>query len=296
MRRFRTFLASKKIFFTFLLLLTFVLGCTSDKGGAIKTKVERKDLVQRVTVSGTIVAAKQTIIQVTYEGYVEKLFVEIGQKVKKDQPLVTVVQSLASQEQGFPLRAPYDGVVTQILKKEGEYVPGGNSTSVDSGNRLMRFDDLSSLFVEVNIPEIDVGKIKIGQTAKLRTSALLDQSFEGTVKEIALASKEQDRWNRGQVEFAARIQINNPSVQLKPGLTAMVDIIVEKKEAVLVLPHQYVQREGDQSFVTTVKGQRKDIKVGLRNDEYFEITDGLNDGEEVRQVDYVELMLKEKPS
>lgn len=279
-----------KLFLMTALMMGMLFGCTSQKPQAPKAKVERKDLIQRVTVSGTVVPARQTSIQVSFEGYVKKVYVKMGDKVKKDQPLVTVVQSLVGGEVGFPIRAPYDGTVVQLLKKEGEYVPPNASS--DGGNRLLRFDDLSKLYAEVNIPEIDVGKIKPGLPATLRASALLDQSFAGKVSEVSIASRDQDRWNRGQVEFATRIEITEADPRLKPGLTVMVDIIVDRKEKVLVLPHQYVQREDDKFIVTTLKGEKKEIQVGLRNDEVLEITGGLSEGDEVQQVDYVELMLK----
>src|SRR4051812_25620135 len=80
----------------FVSAILLAAGCTKTTTKNANAKVERKDLVQRVTVSGTVASARQTVVQVSFEGYVKKLYVTMGEKVKKDQPLVTVVQSLAS--------------------------------------------------------------------------------------------------------------------------------------------------------------------------------------------------------
>lgn len=274
-----------------LISILFLAACT-DKGASKSTtgKVQRKDLVQRVTLSGNIEPARKTTIQISYDGFVRKLFVKVGEKVQKNDPLVSVSQSLQSSEPLFPIRAPYEGVVVQVLKKEGESVTGAAGTT--GSNRILRLDDLSKLYVDVLVAEIDVEKIKIGMDATIRAASVLGRTYKGKIRNISLASVEQERWNRGQVQFSCEVEILDPDSNLKSGMSVSLDLIAGKKEKVLVLGHEFIQKDGDQFFVTLADGERREIKIGMQNEEVFEILEGLKEGDEVRQIDFVELMKK----
>src|SRR5262249_29427834 len=116
--------------------------------------VARGDVVQRVTISGLVTPIRTASLTSPYDGYIQKMFVEIGQKVKKGEPIVTISQTPdGSMEQIFPLRAPFAGEVVQVLKTEGANVVGSTSSSTDKS--VVRIDDLSKLFVLSDTPEID---------------------------------------------------------------------------------------------------------------------------------------------
>ncbi len=283
---------SAKSWFSALTIFT-VFGCTGNKTAeGTWGKVQTKDLIQRVTVAGTIVPYRKTMVQVSYDGFIRKLYVTIGQHVKKDDPLASVSQSLQSTETVFPLRAPYDGTIVQILKREGESLTVAADSSGNPNNRILRLDDLSKLMIDVAIPEIDFAKMKVGLEAKIRASSILDQTYKGIIRELSLAAKEQDRNNRGQAEYTGKIEILNPDEHLHPGMSVMLDLIVDQRQKVLTLAHEYLQKDGEDYFVTTRTSAHQKIKVGLRNEEDFEITEGLKLGEEVQQVDYMNLLKK----
>lgn len=275
-------------------LSVLLAACTPSAPKGVRIgKAERKDLVQRVTVSGAVAPARQTTISVPYSGFVRKLYVGLGDKVKKDDPLVSVSQALDSSERLFPLRAPYDGTVVQILKREGESVVASGSGS-DTGNRILRVDDLSKFFVNAGAAEIDVVKLKVGLETVIRIASVPQRTYKGVIREIALAPTEQERWNRGQTEFACRIEILDADAAVKSGLTLNMDIVTAKKENVVAVPHEFVEASDDGFFVTMKSGERRAIKVGLRNEEDFEVTEGLKAGDEIQQVDFLALVLKEK--
>ena len=98
-----------------LVLVTIFLLKSKEKSDSEKSigigLVIRQDLVQRVTIAGTVTPLKKTVITAPYSGYVKKIYVKIGDLVKRGDPIVSVVQSLQGGDDVFPLRSPLDGVV-----------------------------------------------------------------------------------------------------------------------------------------------------------------------------------------
>ncbi|MEI6790340.1 MAG: efflux RND transporter periplasmic adaptor subunit [Myxococcaceae bacterium] len=258
------------------------------------------DLIQRVTVPGVVSANKKTTFTAPYPGYVKKIYVQVGQKVSAGDPIISLVQSLRNpDDEVYPLRAPFSGTVVQILKTEGEYVEQYGTTSGMGGsapaNAMVRIDDLSKLFVEATAPEIDVDKLKEGQEVLFKSSALLGHSYKGKIKSIFLAAKEQSDSDRSKVEFAVRIEVLNADGHLKPGMSVIVDIITKQLIHVLMLRHEFIQKEGNQYFVTLQNGSKRKIEVGVQNEEVFEILKGLKEGEKVQQTDFLSIIKAGKP-
>lgn len=243
------------------------------------------DLIQKVSIAGTLIPNKKTIISAPYSGYVRKLYVKVGSQVRSGEPIVSFSQSLRELEtEIYPLRAPFSGTVVQVLKTEGEYVE--QQSTQGSGSALVRIDDFSQMLVEANSPEIEVGKLRIGMDAIIRVSAILDHTYQGKIQTISLAAKDQKDWDRSRVEFPVMIQVTNQDNQIKPGMSVIVDIITHQRKNVLTLKHEFIQQEGPQYFVITEKGERKNIQVGIQNEEVFEVKQGLAEGDRILQVDY----------
>lgn len=258
-----------------------VSGSKSGYGTVIK-----QDIMQRVTIAGTVTPLKKTIVTAPYNGYVKKLFVKIGDKVKQGDPIVSVVQSLQASDSSFPLRSPLSGVVVQIEKSEGEYVKEG-----DPKEFILRIDDTSKLYVVANAPEIDRVKVKAGQDAVIKASAILSRKYKGVIRDLSLAAREKDQWSRSQVvEFPIRIEITDSDETIKSGMSVVIDVITAKKENVLTLRHEFIRRENERHFVVLASGKRKDIQVGIQNEEGFEIVSGLQEGERIKQIDFSEMI------
>ncbi len=252
----------------------------SDTGQVIK-----QDIVQRVTIAGTVVPLRKTIVTAPYNGYVKKLFVKIGDVVKQGDPLVTIVQSLQSGDGSFPLRSPLNGRVAQIEKSEGEFVKEG-----DSSGFILRIDDSSKLSIIAYVPEIDRVKLKNNQEAVISASAILDKKYKGIIRDLSLAAREKDQWGRSQVvDFPLRIDITDSDETIRPGMSVVIDVITAKKEKVLTLRHEFIRRENEKYYVILSSGKRKDIQVGIQNEEGFEITGGITEADKIKQVDFSDL-------
>ena len=251
--------------------------------------VSKQDLIQRVTIAGGVTPNKKAIITAPYNGYVKKLFVKIGDSVKQGDPLVSVTPSLQSNDNPFPLRAPFSGTVVQIEKSEGEFIKEG-----DIKDFILRIDDTSKMFILANSPEIDRVKVKLNQEAVIKASAIINKQYKGVIRELSLASRNKDEWSRSQiVEFPIKIEITDPDELIKSGMSAVIDIITAKKENVLMLRHEFIRRDDQNYYVVLETGKRKDIQVGLQNEEGFEVVSGLAEGEKIKQVDFSDLNVAE---
>lgn len=247
-------------------------------------RVERADLARQVTVAGTVVPQRRTVITPPYNSYVKKLFVRLGDNVKDGDPVVSLVQSLRdSGTDVFPLRAPFSGSVVQVLKSEGEYVETGRE-----GNAIVRIDDLTRLFVNSDVPEADIGKIKIGQQVLIKANAILNRAYHGVIREMALAAKEKKEWSRtgDRVDFEVKMEVIDKDARVRPGMSVIVDIITDKRTNVLALAQEYIEKTDGNYFVTLENGERRKIEVGLQNEDKFEIIKGLAEKDAVRVVDF----------
>jgi multidrug efflux pump subunit AcrA (membrane-fusion protein) len=256
------------------------------KGSDAVGAVTRQDLVQRVTIAGTVISKRRTVVAAPYNGYVKQIFVKVGDKVKPGQALVSVAQSLQSSEPVFPLRAPYAGTVMHVNKHEGEYVKEG-----DAVDYILRLDDLSQLFVQANAPEMDWAKLHNGLDAVIKASAINNRSYAGRITELTLAPQPAQQGSSGGSgnEYPVRIEVLDPDSQLGPGMSTVVDIITQKKEKVLTLRHEFVFRGADGAYVMLAEGGKRKIETGLQNDEVIEVKSGADEGTKVRQVDFSEL-------
>jgi RND family efflux transporter MFP subunit len=216
---------------------------------------------------------------------------EIAQARARLRKADVALQAAKDQLAYAVLRAPIDGTVIHRGIEVGEMVTPGVS---ETGDRqpLLTVADLSRLVVESDINQIDVGKLDLGLPVAIRVDTLPDVEFKGKVHKIApaaVAGKERD------VQlFPIETLIEPEGTQrLRPGMSADLDIFVQKRPNVLLLPVQAVTRErGRAGFVTFVakgpdgrwKKERRAVTLGASSDQQVEVASGLAEGDQV-QVD-----------
>lgn len=246
--------------------------------------VSKVDILQKVTAAGASASNKTTFIIAPYDGIIKKFYVDVGTDVKKGKPLFTLVEHTAQLvDQTYPLRAPFTGRVSHIFYEEGEQVDSKDTNK----KKILRLDDFSSFYIKADIPEIDIAKVKLGQSVIIKFSALLNKNYKGTIEKISLAPASSDDWGkRNKVEFPTVVKLLNPDEKIRPGMSVILDIIIQEKKGVLALKHHYIKKEKGKYFVTTAAGEKKEVEVGIQNEEYFEITSGVQEGEKIRPVDF----------
>lgn len=248
-------------------------------------RVKRGDLVQRVTVTGLVTPLRRTVFIAPYAGYIRRLYVTVGQKIRAGDPVVSVVSSLTSPEEIYPIRAPFGGIVVDVPKSEGEFV-----TDKDAKDPMVRVDDLSKFFVVAKSPELEAARIKVGMEVEIRINAITDGTLKGVVRTVDLAAKEGDGWKQQQATFDVRVEVLNPPPDIRSGQSAVIDIVTNKYPDVLYLDHEFINQEGDQNFVITKSGKKIPIQLGRQSDLAAEIKSGLKEGDEVQQIDFLKLL------
>jgi HlyD family secretion protein len=163
------------------------------------------------------------------------------------------------------VEAPFNGTVTQVEPKVGD--------QVSSGTRAFRIDDLSELYVDVQISEVDINRVVIGQEVELSFDAISGQTYTGDVTEVATVGEDTG----SGVDFTVTLRIVDPDKQVRPGMTAAVNIIVTKKENVLAIPSRAVRTSDGQRIVYVLRGnsaQPVNIEVGAISDTSIEVVSG----------------------
>lgn len=183
------------------------------------------------------------------------------------------IELINAQIENTKISSPVSGIVFQKFASMGEMV--------NPGVPLVTVYDPKTLYIEVNVDEADIGKIRIGQGAQIVLDAYPGEVVDGVVSYIALAS--QDVKEKG-VTFLVRIAVRRSGVILRLGMTADVDIFIVRKENVIVVPLDAVFEKDSKKFVFTIvygRAKKKEIKVGMEDDEGAEVIDGLKEGEEI---------------
>jgi cobalt-zinc-cadmium efflux system membrane fusion protein len=279
-----------RVFLIFILIGMFAAGTyyffNSKKVTFSTSKVIRKNLIKTITIDGKISPYRSTKIAAPYNGYIKKIYVKLGQSVKKGSPIVSVTQTLNfAHESVYPIPAPFAGTIVQINNYAGEYVLASNNS-----NHIVRIDDLNKLFIDADVTELDISKLEKGLKGVVKVSALNDKEYEAVVRELFLAPKDDNsNWGQKDIKYPVRLEILNKDDSLKSGMSVLVDIIVNKKEDVLVLKHEYINKDKDKKYVILEDGTKIFIRTGLFNDEEVEVLDGIREGDIVRQVDFLSL-------
>lgn len=150
------------------------------------------------------------------------------------------------------LIAPFDGTITRIDFQVGDQVSPGSAS--------IRIDDLSRMLVDVDIPEVDINRVKLGQKVTMTFDAILDKSYNGEVIEIARAGQVV----QGNVNFTVTIRLLDADPSVLPGMTAAVNITVEEIPDALLVPNRAVRlRDGKRVVFILRDGQAAPVEIRL---------------------------------
>ncbi len=150
------------------------------------------------------------------------------------------------------LEAPFDGTVTEVNSKVGDMVAPGTAT--------FRIDDLSHLLADVEVSEVDINNVKVGQPVQLTFDAIQNETFTGKVTQVASIGAAQ----QGIVNFLVTVTVEDPKGEVRPGMTAGVNIVVEQLKDVLLVPNRAVRLIGNQRIVYILKnGASTPVNISL---------------------------------
>lgn len=193
------------------------------------------------------------------------------------------LQSAQEALDSYTITSPISGTVIEKNLKTGDQLNGG-----DSGAMAVIYD-LSQLELQMDVSELDIGQIQPGQTVEITAEALPGQTFTGVVEKVSVNGTTTD----GFTTYPVTILLSEYG-DLNPGMNVSADIIVERAENALCVPAEAVNSDGTvlvagegafaEDGVTIAdpsKIESRPVTLGRGNQDFVEITSGLEEGETV---------------
>ncbi len=187
------------------------------------------------------------------------------------------------------IRAPNDGIVNILpnFRAGGSFgqspPPFKEGDQAWTGAAIAEIPDLSEMYIDLKLDEVDRGKLRLGQAVRIRVDAIPEKEFHAKLDWISpIAALIFRGGGNSEKTFPARATLNNLDPRLRPGMSASAEIIIEREPNSLLIPVRasftqkdkpavYIQR-GDQFLIRT-------ITVGKRNEEDMVVLSGLKEGD-----------------
>lgn len=186
------------------------------------------------------------------------------------------------------LTAPFNGVITEVDVMAGDLV--------NPGELAFQIDDMSKQYVDLEVSEVDINKVKVGQQVDLTFDAVTSKQYVGKVDQIGLVSKV----NAGAVNYLVTVLLTDPDANIRQGMTGSASIVVGEKQDVLLVPTIAIRIENNQSLLDVRRnGQISTvvIQTGLASDSQTEIVSGdVRAGDEAVINQAVNSLLSGRPS
>lgn len=163
------------------------------------------------------------------------------------------------------LEAPFSGTITDVQTKPGD--------QANPGQYAFRLDDLAHLLVDVSVSEVDINRIQVGQPVVLTFDAILNKEYQGTIIDVGQVGTVA----QGVVEFPVTVELTNPDKDVKPGMTAAVNVVVDKLEDVVLVPNRAVRLLDGKRVVYVLDGgtlEPREIVLGASSETMSEVRDG----------------------
>ena len=179
--------------------------------------------------------------------------------------------------------SPIDGIVLSRDVQMGDAVSSilvlGSSATL-----VMTLGDTSEVYVKGKVDESDIGKVYLGQPARIKVESFKDKTFSGKVTKISPMGVEKDN----VTTFEVRVSIQNPGGELKAEMTANAEIILEEHKNVLQIPEGAIIYDKDKkASVETPDPKGKEgkdkvaVNIGISNGAKTEVLSGLKEGDQV---------------
>ena len=218
---------------------------------------------------------------------VEDILDSYQDAVDQAQEKIESAQSNADNKQetydNYTITAPISGQVITKNVKAGDKIARSSSSSTST---LAVIYDLSEVTFEMSVDELDVGRVKVGQTVNVTADAIEGKTFIGKVTNISLQSSQSN----GVTNYPVTVTLDEVG-DLLPGMNVDGTIILDQVDDALMIPVDSLMR-GNRVYVKDDSVTRQqgnipagfkavDVETGISNDDYVQITSGLSEGDEV---------------
>ena len=257
----------------------------------------------------------ETTVTASAAGTVDALLVQEGDSVVKNQAILRLesdslddsirsaelslrdaqlsLQSAIDQLDNYSITSPIAGTIVEKNYKQGDKLDNSSALS----DSLCTIFDLSYLTLTLNVDELDVAKIEVGQEVAVTAEAVEGQSYRGVVTKVNINGTTMG----GVTSYPVTVRIDETD-GLLPGMNVDVEIEVQSETGVLAVPVSAVER-GNRVLVKTgetVEGagttldenglpvgyEYREVTLGINDDDYIQITGGLEEGDEIAYAAY----------
>lgn len=179
------------------------------------------------------------------------------------------VESAQKQLNDTKVRAEIDGTISSLNVSAG--------STVSTQSEAATIVDMDRVKVAFNVSEDVINRISVGSTAYITISAVSNEPYEVQIASLSPSADADTKL------YAVEAYIDNPSGEIKPGMFASIKLVLEERENTVSVPLNTVIQQNDEKYVYVVDSDniahKTTVETGLENDEYIEITSGLNMGD-----------------
>ncbi|MFH0892442.1 MAG: efflux RND transporter periplasmic adaptor subunit [Candidatus Falkowbacteria bacterium] len=236
----------------------------------------KDDAVQNIKNGEASVAAKELSLRQAKDNYEELLAPLTDAELASARSQLTSA-SISLEKAQLDLKkatilSPIDGQIAALNYKAGDII-------TDTAKSVATVINNDTLFIEVNIEEAEISKIKVGDRAIASFDALNGDEIPGEISFISLTSGSS---NNGIVTYLVRVLLDNSAKKdIREGMTAAVKFVTAGVEDVLSIPVEAVRNVGGKPSVQTATGEWKAVTTGFTDGKYVEVISGLNEGDRI---------------
>ncbi len=229
-----------------------------EEGAVPKSQVEQAEL-----------AASEKSLEVA-KGQVKQAEIAYEQALNQLRQSEISYEQMASNLDDTVIRAPRDGVISELNVKEGQIATGSQIAA--------KIVDIDKVYIQINVVENIVNRLEVGQEVNIKVPAAFDEEITSTISYISPTADDSSQL------YPVKIYIDNLDRKLKPGMNGEVDLSIDEVESTIVLKGDAVLDKDDRNIVFVLeddKAVERTVVLGLDTGEYVEIKEGLKEGEQV---------------
>jgi RND family efflux transporter MFP subunit len=255
----------------------------------VRKLTEFESKMERLRLGGALSTAERKVGQVKKDN--EALLAEAKARLlSADSRLAKEEERLKRyrlQLEKCKIVAPHDGMAVYSVENS-RYNRGGSPIAegavVRERQKLLTLPDLTRMQVKTAVHESVLDKVRVGMPVTIRIDAFPERAYRGTVESVAVLP-DQGGWMSSDIKvYETCVTIDEHVEQLKPGMTAVVEIHVDRLKGVLSVPVQAIVQISGESwcYVEADRGvERRMLTLGLTNDKFVEVREGLEEGDRV---------------
>ncbi|MBN2476402.1 MAG: efflux RND transporter periplasmic adaptor subunit [Pirellulales bacterium] len=242
--------------------------------------------MEELTLKGALTTAERSLTQVVRDNealleQAKAAMVAAEESLKKEEEMLARYRA---QVQNCKVYAPADGMVAYAVPEHRWHAEVRQGAPVSPKQRIISLPNLQRMQVKTAVHESVLDQVKAGLPVTVRVDAFSNRSYRGSVRSVAVLP-DQEGWMSSDTKvYETVVTVDEDVEQLKPGMTAVVEIHIDRLKNVLSVPVQAVVQIDNETWCYRKAGgsvERCLIELGRTNDKFVEIRKGIAEGDQV---------------